>query len=207
MQGKRVVAELGCGVGNTIFPLIKEHPHLFFYGLDFAPSAIELVKVRTWDLHDPASCTFHTRAFSAFVHAQNNPEYDESRIKAYVCDITDDASWPSDIRDGSVDLVTMIFVLSAISPGILPSPPSSPRRLIRLLAGALPAYLCVQRKCPTWCAMWHGYESLLHPTPSPSARCLESADSISSVLCAADSQTRRAGPVSVSQPMLCSRAI
>jgi methyltransferase-like protein 6 len=45
-----VVVELGCGVGNTIFPLLKENAHLFFYGLDFAPSAIELVKV---PIHSP----------------------------------------------------------------------------------------------------------------------------------------------------------
>ncbi|ELR22568.1 methyltransferase domain containing protein [Acanthamoeba castellanii str. Neff] len=88
--GQKVVVELGCGVGNTIFPLLKENAHLFFYGLDFAPSAIELVK--------------------------SNPEYDESRCQAFVCDITEDSAWPSQIKDNSVDLVTMIFVLSAISP-------------------------------------------------------------------------------------------
>ncbi len=49
---------------------------------------------------------------------QSNPEYDESRCQAFVCDITDDSAWPSQIKDNSVDLVTMIFVLSAISPGM-----------------------------------------------------------------------------------------
>jgi len=33
-----------------------------------------------------------------------------------VCDITKEESWPSDIPPESVDIATMIFVLSAISP-------------------------------------------------------------------------------------------
>lgn len=45
-EGGMIVAmEVGCGVGNTIFPLIKEHPHLFYYGLDFSKKAIDLMKV------------------------------------------------------------------------------------------------------------------------------------------------------------------
>jgi hypothetical protein len=55
---------------------------------------------------------------NARLFVQSNPEYDESRCQAFVCDITEDSAWPSQIKDNSVDLVTMIFVLSAISPGM-----------------------------------------------------------------------------------------
>jgi methyltransferase-like protein 6 len=115
-----VVVELGCGVGNTVFPLLKENPHLFFYALDFAPSAIELVKVPApltldHEISVGYALTLWMRRF--VVTVQSNPEYDESKCQAFVCDITEDAAWPSQIKDSSVDLVTMIFVLSAISPG------------------------------------------------------------------------------------------
>lgn len=40
--------EVGCGVGNTIYPLREEFPNLFFYGCDLSPRAVDLVKVSSW---------------------------------------------------------------------------------------------------------------------------------------------------------------
>ena len=37
--------EVGCGVGNTIYPLREECPALFFYGCDLSPRAVDIVKV------------------------------------------------------------------------------------------------------------------------------------------------------------------
>ena len=37
--------EVGCGVGNTIFPLFEENPSLFIYAFDFSTIAVELLKV------------------------------------------------------------------------------------------------------------------------------------------------------------------
>ena len=37
--------ELGCGVGNTLFPLMKMSPNNTFYACDFAPHAIRLIRV------------------------------------------------------------------------------------------------------------------------------------------------------------------
>ena len=37
--------EVGCGVGNTIFPLLQENSTLYVYGIDFSQKAISLVKV------------------------------------------------------------------------------------------------------------------------------------------------------------------
>lgn len=40
------ILEVGCGVGNTIFPILKTNnsPKLQLYGCDFAATAVELLK-------------------------------------------------------------------------------------------------------------------------------------------------------------------
>ena len=43
---KLTVLEVGCGVGNFIFPLIQDDPGIFFYACDFSPRAVQFVKVR-----------------------------------------------------------------------------------------------------------------------------------------------------------------
>jgi len=37
--------QVGCGAGNTIFPVIASYPDAFVYACDFSARAIELVKV------------------------------------------------------------------------------------------------------------------------------------------------------------------
>ena len=45
-NGKKLtVLEVGCGVGNFIFPLIQDDPSIFFYACDFSPRAVQFVKV------------------------------------------------------------------------------------------------------------------------------------------------------------------
>lgn len=82
--------EVGCGVGNLVFPLIEEnYNNYFIYACDFSPRAIEFVK--------------------------SNELYNDSCIKAFQCDITTDTIF-EEIQPESVDIITMIFVLSAIHP-------------------------------------------------------------------------------------------
>ena len=49
VSGRRTLFEVGCGVGNFIFPLIAEdkEKHFFFHACDFSSKAVELVKVQT----------------------------------------------------------------------------------------------------------------------------------------------------------------
>lgn len=84
-----VLLEAGCGVGNCIFPLLHEDGDLFVYACDFSPRAVDFVK--------------------------QHPLYVPERCCGFQCDLTCD-----DLRDhvpeGSVDVVTLIFVLSAVHP-------------------------------------------------------------------------------------------
>jgi len=103
--------EVGCGVGNTVFPLLETHPSLFFYACDFAPKAIELLKVQ-FTIFNTLSAP--NRSFPS----QQNELYKLNRCIADVCDIVnEDTGAKLNIPDGSLDSVIMIFVLSAISPG------------------------------------------------------------------------------------------
>ncbi|XP_075032999.1 tRNA N(3)-cytidine methyltransferase METTL2-like [Mixophyes fleayi] len=85
------ILEVGCGVGNTVFPILQTNndPGLFVYCCDFASTAVEIVK--------------------------SNVHYDPSRCLAFVHDLSDeDSSFP--IPEESLDVIILIFVLSAIHP-------------------------------------------------------------------------------------------
>ncbi|CAO2816660.1 unnamed protein product [Amaranthus hypochondriacus] len=89
VPGGKVLLEVGCGAGNTIFPLRATYPDVFVHACDFSQRAISLVK--------------------------SHREYTETCINAFVCDLTSD-DLSKQIAPSSVDIVTMIFVLSAVSP-------------------------------------------------------------------------------------------
>ncbi|XP_052794446.1 tRNA N(3)-methylcytidine methyltransferase METTL6-like [Mya arenaria] len=88
-EEKLVILEVGCGVGNFMFPLLEEMKTVFFYACDFSRRAVEFVK--------------------------ENAKYDSSRCLAFHCDVTED-NIGEYVLDSSVDVATMIFVLSAIHP-------------------------------------------------------------------------------------------
>lgn len=46
IKARLILLEAGCGVGNTIFPLLEENLDLFIHACDFSPRAIDFVKVR-----------------------------------------------------------------------------------------------------------------------------------------------------------------
>nr|XP_006811172.1 PREDICTED: methyltransferase-like protein 2-A-like [Saccoglossus kowalevskii] len=85
------IVKLGCGVGNTVFPVLQTNndPNLFVYCCDFSSTAIELVK--------------------------SHPDYHSNRCHAFVCDIVDDST-TLPFPENSLDIIVLIFVLSAIHP-------------------------------------------------------------------------------------------
>ncbi|KAL4399105.1 hypothetical protein ACI68E_004505 [Malassezia pachydermatis] len=107
-----VLLEVGCGVGNTVYPLLEKNEALRVHCCDFSPRAVGLV--------------------------EKHPQYTPDRVNAFVYDLVRDRtdgvlashlaqrpSWPP------VSTLSLIFVLSAI-------PPHEHEAVLRSLVQALP---------------------------------------------------------------------
>lgn len=82
--------EIGCGVGNMLFPIMKQFNHWTFYAFDFSKNAINLLNKRI-----------------------RESNYDKEKVNVFVGDLTDhEFCWLYSF----VDLITAIFVLSSIHP-------------------------------------------------------------------------------------------
>lgn len=90
-QHARNIFELGCGVGNTILPILKysTEPNLKVFGCDFSGKAIDIFK--------------------------DDPAYDSKRCEVFVMDATLE-NWQVPFEPESQDIIVLIFVLSAIEP-------------------------------------------------------------------------------------------
>lgn len=95
--GRQVVLEVGAGAGNTAFPLIRnnENEQLMVHACDFSKYAVKVMR--------------------------ESEHYDPTHMVADVWDVaaepTEEAdSLPPGLGEGSVDVVILIFIFSAISP-------------------------------------------------------------------------------------------
>uniref|UniRef100_A0A672JF59 tRNA N(3)-cytidine methyltransferase n=1 Tax=Salarias fasciatus TaxID=181472 RepID=A0A672JF59_SALFA len=85
------ILEVGCGVGNSVFPILKniKGTDSFLYGCDFSQRAIQLI--------------------------MDHPDYDDSVCHVFVHDLCEEAaSFPFPPR--SLDVILAVFVLSSIHP-------------------------------------------------------------------------------------------
>jgi len=85
------ILEVGCGVGNSVFPILSQcaDVNVHVYCCDFSSNAINILK--------------------------ENSEYNEEHCTAFVCDVTNN-EWNSPFALESLDVILLVFVLSAIQP-------------------------------------------------------------------------------------------
>lgn len=96
-SGDKVVLEVGCGAGNTFFPLLErnENENLKAYACDYSDVAVELVKSNE-------KFAEHSRKGNAFASVWDLANSNEEL--------------PEGLKEGTVDVVVLIFVFSALSP-------------------------------------------------------------------------------------------
>jgi tRNAThr (cytosine32-N3)-methyltransferase len=89
--GPKVVLEIGAGAGNTAFPVLlsNSNPKLRLHACDYSKTAVKVMR--------------------------QHEAYDTSIMQADVWDVSG-AELPPGVEEGSVDLVLMIFVFSALAP-------------------------------------------------------------------------------------------
>ncbi|MCJ1243861.1 hypothetical protein MMC30_001058 [Trapelia coarctata] len=88
-----VILEVGAGAGNTAFPILQgnENPGLVIHTCDFSKKAVQLIR--------------------------NNPAFDGQHIRSEVWDVASTTQvLPPGVEEGSVDVVILIFIFSALSP-------------------------------------------------------------------------------------------
>jgi tRNAThr (cytosine32-N3)-methyltransferase len=85
------ILEVGAGAGNTAFPILanNHNPHLKIHACDFSKKAVEVIR--------------------------ENEAYDTKNIQADVWDAAGE-ELPPGLDAGSVDIIIMIFIFSALSP-------------------------------------------------------------------------------------------
>lgn len=92
------ILEVGAGAGNTAFPILaaNKNPGLKVHACDFSSTAVDVIR--------------------------RNPAYDIKYIQADVWDVAainevdGGTSMPPNVKPGSVDIVVLIFIFSALAP-------------------------------------------------------------------------------------------
>ena len=94
--GPCVVVELGCGAGNTLFPVLQQNknPQFRIHGCDFSANAVGVVQAQE-------------------LYAEYEPK---GNVVASVYDLSTQDTLPEGVGEGTVDIVIMVFVFSALAP-------------------------------------------------------------------------------------------
>ncbi|TQS33077.1 hypothetical protein Golomagni_06585 [Golovinomyces magnicellulatus] len=109
--GDKTVLEVGCGAGNTVFPLleINKNPKLTIHACDYSAEAVGVVRSNPLCSSAPAGAKCH----------------------ASVWDLSSSTALPTGLEEGSVDVVVLIFVFSALHPREWTQAVSNIRKLLK----------------------------------------------------------------------------
>eukprot|EP01063_Lacrimia_lanifica_P041562 TRINITY_DN9732_c0_g2_i1.p1 TRINITY_DN9732_c0_g2~~TRINITY_DN9732_c0_g2_i1.p1 ORF type:complete len:322 (+),score=139.66 TRINITY_DN9732_c0_g2_i1:55-1020(+) len=91
----QTMMECGCGVGNAMYPILAELPHMRYYAFDLSEVAVKYLKT--------------------------HEKYDPQRVTAFAHDLTAGPIAAELVPNAVVDVATFIFVLSAIAPQKMPA--------------------------------------------------------------------------------------
>ncbi|KAI9794843.1 MAG: hypothetical protein M1816_002971 [Peltula sp. TS41687] len=117
--GPTTLLEVGAGAGNTLWPILaaNKNPRLKIHACDFSPRAIELIR---------ADARFRPETVETHVWdvSNNNNSADSSGVSdassrdsaAPSSASADSLALPDGIEPGSVDVVMLIFIFSALAP-------------------------------------------------------------------------------------------
>src|SRR5438876_762305 len=110
--------QVGCGAGNTIFPLLSTYPDIIGHACDFSPRAVDLVKVVVYlilfslraelQVHVLNFCPIDVISPLVELYMQKHKDFRSGQINAFVCDITSEQLTES-VKPSSVDIVTMVI--------------------------------------------------------------------------------------------------
>lgn len=93
--GDVTICEIGCGAGNAAFPLLtaNQNPKLIIRAYDYSTHAVKLVQTNTLYSSPPVG-----------------------KIEAAVWDLSSLDTLPPGVEPGTVDIIILVFVLSALHP-------------------------------------------------------------------------------------------
>lgn len=106
--GPKTVLEVGCGAGNTVFPLLmhNENPDLRIFATDYSKTAVKVVQAG--EMYPRAAHGLGELTASVWDITSRPTEEQKAQGITY--------SLPEGVEAGSVDVLTVVYVLSALHP-------------------------------------------------------------------------------------------
>ncbi|OUS43593.1 S-adenosyl-L-methionine-dependent methyltransferase [Ostreococcus tauri] len=101
----KTLGDLGCGVGNSVYPLIRANLNMRVTAVDCSPTAVATL--------------------------EKSPEFDPRRVRALVVDASEVNSMVGRVNDASMDAVTAVFFLSALTASGMRNVAEEVRRVLR----------------------------------------------------------------------------
>ncbi|OCF30390.1 S-adenosylmethionine-dependent methyltransferase [Kwoniella heveanensis BCC8398] len=122
--GPKIVLEVGCGAGNTVFPLLmrNENPDLVIHATDYSKTAVDVVKAnKMYPRAEHGSGILHASVWDitstpSTLASSSSTSTSKSGTSATAEPEEVTYTLPEGIKPGTVDVISVIFVLSALHP-------------------------------------------------------------------------------------------